>query len=66
MPRLNWWIITRSQRRQPEEREWSTCQIGEPVGMTGFYAYVTGYPDGSKDAPRADLRVTREGPIALP
>jgi hypothetical protein len=66
MPRLNWWIITRSQNRQPEEREWSTCNVGDTVRLTGYYAYITRYADGSSDAARTDLHVARDGTFSLP
>lgn len=66
MPRLNWWIITRSQRREPKDLEWSTCKPGEKVGMSGFYAYVAQYADGSADPPRDDLHITENGDLTLP
>lgn len=66
MPRLNWWIITRSQRREPNDLEWSTCKPNEEVYMGGFYAYVAQYADGSADPPRNDLHITRDGVWTLP
>lgn len=66
MPRLNWWIITKSQRREPKDLEWSTCKPGEKVGMSGFYAYVAQYADGSADPPRDDLHITENGDLTLP
>ena len=66
MPRLNWWIITRSQRREPNDLEWSTYKPNEKVYMSGFYAYVAQYADGSADPPRDDLHITRNGDWTLP
>jgi hypothetical protein len=66
MPRLNWRIITQSQRRQPDALEWSTCKPGEDVGMIGFYAYIARYADGTADPPREDLHITRQGEWRLP
>jgi hypothetical protein len=66
MPRLNWWIITKSQHREPKDLEWSTCKLGEKVQMSGFYAYVAQYADGSADPPRDDLHITGAGDVTLP
>jgi hypothetical protein len=66
MPRLNWWIITRSQRRQPKDQEWLTCKLGEYVNMTGFYAYRARYADGTLDSAREDLHITQPGDWTLP
>jgi hypothetical protein len=66
MPRLNWWIITRSQRRLPKDGEWSSCQTGEEIPMSGFYVYTARYADGSVDSPRTDLHITRPGTWTLP
>ena len=66
MPRLNWWIITRSQHRQPQAPEWSTCKTGEEIGMMGYYAYIAKYADGSADPPREDLHITQKGDWKLP
>jgi hypothetical protein len=66
MPRLNWWIITKSQHREPKDLEWSTCKPGEKVQMSGFYAYVARYADGSADPPRDDLHITTSGDVTLP